>query len=70
MLLEMLMGADRDEMINDYMMSFSGQPGFENGSERYQSEKNNFNRVLNTISLVSKINPPTIRTPADIQVTF
>ena len=54
MLLKMLMGADREEMVNHYMMSFSGLPGFENGSEHYQNEKNNFNRLLNTIYTIGK----------------
>jgi predicted protein tyrosine phosphatase len=55
MLLEMLMGADKDEMVNDYMMSFLCQAGFENGSERYQNEKNNFCRVLQKIYNIGKI---------------
>ncbi|MDR3172818.1 MAG: tyrosine-protein phosphatase [Treponema sp.] len=54
MLLEMLMGADKDEMTNDYMMSFFGRPDFENGSEHYQNEKNNFSKVLNTIYTTGK----------------
>jgi protein tyrosine/serine phosphatase len=55
MILKMLMGADEDEMVNDYMMSFLGRPGFENDSERYQHEKNNFTRVLNTLYTIGKI---------------
>jgi protein tyrosine/serine phosphatase len=50
MVLEMLMSADENEMINDYMMSFLGRQGFEKGSEHYKNEKNNFKRVLKEIS--------------------
>ncbi|MDR1072421.1 MAG: tyrosine-protein phosphatase [Treponema sp.] len=32
MILEMLMGADGNEIMNDYMMSFLGRQGFEKGS--------------------------------------
>jgi hypothetical protein len=54
MLLEMLMGADKDEMANDYMMSFLGRPGFENGSDTYKNKRDNFMRTLNTIYTVGK----------------
>jgi predicted protein tyrosine phosphatase len=54
MILEMLMEANRNEMINDYMLSFLRRPGFEKGSKRYRIEKNNFVRVLNTIYTIGK----------------
>jgi protein tyrosine/serine phosphatase len=54
MLLEMLMGADKDEMANDYMMSFLGRPGLENGSEAYKRERDDFIRTLDIIYIIGK----------------
>jgi protein tyrosine/serine phosphatase len=50
MILEMLMCATNDEIVNEYMISFLGRRGFENGSKRYQNEKNNFIKVFKEIS--------------------
>jgi protein tyrosine/serine phosphatase len=55
MILEMLMAANKNEIINDYMASFLDRPDFEKGSERYQNEKKNFCRVLNKIYAIGKI---------------
>jgi protein tyrosine/serine phosphatase len=55
MILEMLMGAGKEEIVNEYMMSFLGQPDFKNGSVHYKNEKNNFCRVLNIIYNIGKI---------------
>jgi protein tyrosine/serine phosphatase len=50
MILEMLMGSNKNEIINDYMISFLGRQGLEKGSEYYKNEKNNFEKVLKGIS--------------------
>jgi hypothetical protein len=55
MILEMLMGAGKEEIVNEYMMSFLGQPDFKNGSKSYKNEKNNFCRVLDIIYNIGKI---------------
>jgi hypothetical protein len=55
MILEGLMGAGKEEMVNDYMMSFLDQSDFKNGSDRYKKEKNNFCEVINKIYNIGKI---------------
>jgi hypothetical protein len=46
MLLEMLMGADKAEIVNDYMTSFLGRPEFEKGSRYYKREYSSFIAVM------------------------
>jgi hypothetical protein len=50
MLLEMLMGADKDEMAGDYMASFLDKPGFEKKSVYYKREYSHFINVLRTLN--------------------
>ncbi|MDR2759422.1 MAG: tyrosine-protein phosphatase, partial [Spirochaetaceae bacterium] len=50
MLLEMVMGASKNEIIGDYMASFSGKPGFEKESEYYKREHSNFVKVLRELN--------------------
>jgi protein tyrosine/serine phosphatase len=55
MILEMVMGANRNEIINEYMISFLEKPGFEKGSEQYRVEKNNFVKILIEINNFAEI---------------
>jgi hypothetical protein len=50
MLLEMMMGANKDEIVDDYMASFSGRPGFEKGSRYYKRERSYFIAVLKKLN--------------------
>jgi hypothetical protein len=50
MLLEMLMGADKNEIVNDYMTSFLGRPGYEKKSAYYKREYSNFFKVLRELN--------------------
>jgi hypothetical protein len=50
LLLEMLMGADKEQMIDDYMASFLGRPGFEKGSYHYKQEHGFFIDVLKKLN--------------------
>ena len=50
MVLEMLMGADREEIVGDYMKSFFGRPEFEKKSVYYKREYSNFINVLRTLN--------------------
>jgi hypothetical protein len=50
LLLEMLMGADKEEIIDDYMASFLGRPEFEKGSYHYKQERGFFIDVLKKLS--------------------
>jgi protein tyrosine/serine phosphatase len=51
MLLEMLMGADKDEIANDYLMSF---PDFEKGFRYYKNRKKYVYKVLNAIYTIGE----------------
>ncbi|MDR0377369.1 MAG: tyrosine-protein phosphatase [Spirochaetaceae bacterium] len=50
MLLEMLMGAEKTEIVNDYLKSFSGKPGFEKDSWYYKQEHNYFIAVMKKLN--------------------
>jgi protein tyrosine/serine phosphatase len=50
MLLEMLMGADKDEITNDYMTSFLGRPEFGKRTVYYKREYSNFSQVLRELN--------------------
>jgi protein tyrosine/serine phosphatase len=50
MILEMLMGADKEEITDDYMRSFLEKPDFEKNSERCRLEKDNFVKVLEEVN--------------------
>jgi protein tyrosine/serine phosphatase len=50
MLLEMLMGASKNEIIGDYMTSFLDRPGFEKKSVYYKREYSNFINILRTLN--------------------
>jgi protein tyrosine/serine phosphatase len=50
MLLEMAMGAGKNEIIDDYMKSFLGRPGFEEESAHYKREYSNLFKVLRSLN--------------------
>ena len=55
-LLECLMGASMDEVIDDYMLTYYNYYGVEEGSEKYDAiVKNNLIKVLNTTFKVDDI---------------
>jgi protein tyrosine/serine phosphatase len=50
MLLEMLMGAGKEEIAGDHMKNFFGRPGFEEKSVYYKREYSNFINVLRALN--------------------
>ena len=55
-LLECLMGASMDEVIDDYMLTYYNYYGVEEGSEKYDViVKNNLIKVLNTTFKVDDV---------------
>jgi hypothetical protein len=50
MLLGMLMGADKAEILDDYMASFFYRPGFEKGSSHYKQEWSSFIAVMKKLN--------------------
>lgn len=50
MLLEMLMGASKDEIINDYMADFLYKHGYKKGSEEYRFEHGRFIQILEKLN--------------------
>jgi hypothetical protein len=50
MLLGMMMGADKEEIVDNYMASFLGRPGFEKGAGYYKQERSYFIAVLKRLN--------------------
>jgi protein tyrosine/serine phosphatase len=50
MLLEMLMGASRDEIINDYMTGFLYKHSYKKGSDEYRFEYARFIQILEKLN--------------------